>query len=93
MNETTCLFPFRPLWSQLFHLFLASRWQGQPVRSEKAEPVWFPVNDIPFDEMWQDGAYWLPRILNGEQIWARFIFREDNEAIAEMTIQTWNDAS
>lgn len=90
MGKLTFLFPHRPAWSQVVHLFLARRWQGQPVKSEEMEPVWFPLDDIPFDAMWQDGGYWLPRILAGERIQARFVFREDNEAIREVTIQGWD---
>jgi hypothetical protein len=51
------------------------------------------LDDIPFDEMWQDGAHWLPRILNGEKIQAHLVFREDNETIREMTIRAWNGAA
>lgn len=93
MGQLTFLFPFRPAWSQTVHLFLARRWQGDPVESMEMEPAWFSLDDIPFDKMWQDGAHWLPRILSGEQIQARFVFREDNETIREMTIQAWDGAS
>jgi 8-oxo-dGTP diphosphatase len=92
MGQLTFLFPFRPAWSQVVHLFLAGRWQGEPVESEEMEPVWFSLDDIPFDEMWKDGAHWLPRILAGEQIQAQFVFREDNETIGEVTIQGWDGA-
>jgi 8-oxo-dGTP diphosphatase len=92
MGQLTFLFPFTPAWSQVVHLFLAGRWQGDPVGSEEIEPAWFSLDDIPFDEMWQDAAHWLPRILNGEKLQALFVFREDDEIIREMTIQAWNSA-
>jgi 8-oxo-dGTP diphosphatase len=93
MGQLTFLFPSRPAWSQLVHLFLAGRWQGDPVESEEIEPAWFSLGKIPFDKMWQDGAHWLPCILNGQQIRARFVFGEDNETIREMAIQTSNGAN
>jgi hypothetical protein len=37
--------------------------------------------------MWADGAYWLPPILQGRRIQARFTFQGDNESIAEVTIR------
>jgi hypothetical protein len=40
--------------------------------------------------MWQDGAHWLPRILAGELIQARFVFQADNETIRELEIQPWD---
>jgi 8-oxo-dGTP diphosphatase len=93
MGQLTFLFPFRPAWSQVVYLFLAGRWQGDPTEGEKIKPTWFSLEDIPFDEMWQDGAHWLPRILSGEQIQARFVFGEDNETLRQVTIQAWNSGS
>jgi hypothetical protein len=37
--------------------------------------------------MWQDSAYWLPRILAGQQVRARFTFREDNESVAAVEME------
>ena len=53
-------------------------------------PVWFPVDEIPFAQMWEDGAHWLPRILAGQPILARFVFRADNETIRELEIHPWD---
>ena len=52
-------------------------------------PTWFGVTEIPFEQMWQDGRHWLPRILAGERIRAEFTFKEDNETIDEVHVETW----
>jgi len=49
-------------------------------------------NDIPFEHMWRDNLYWLPRILAGERIRASFTFGEDNETVAALEIEVWDGA-
>lgn len=90
MGSLTFLFPAKPAWSQIVYVFLADRWAGDPVESKEMRPVWFGVDELPFEQMWQDGPHWLPRVLAGERIVARFTFREDNESIEEVEIKAWD---
>jgi len=85
----TFLFPARPSWSQAVHLFLVRAWEGQAHESREMQPRWFPVSNLPFDQMWQDSAHWLPPVLDGQGVRARFTFESDNETIAAMTQETW----
>ena len=89
MGCLTFLFPAKPAWSQGVHVFLVTRWNGHPVESGEMVPTWFGVTEIPFEQMWQDGRHWLPRILAGERIRAEFTFKEDNETIDEVHVETW----
>lgn len=89
MGRLTFLFPFSPAWSQVVHVFRADKWKGSPREGREMKPVWFPVNRLPLDRMWQDGAYWLPPILEGKGILARFTFQADNETIDVVEIDTW----
>jgi len=82
-------FPAKPAWSQTVHVFVAWRWQGRVRESREMRPAWFPVNQLPFEHMWEDGVHWLPRILAGEAITACFAFQADNETIDTAEIQTW----
>jgi len=84
------LFPAQPEWSQAVHVFLVRTWEGVPQESVEMVPAWFAVNEIPFGRMWQDGAHWLPPILAGERIRARFLFHEDNETIESLEIESWD---
>ena len=81
------LFPFREDWSQLVHLFIAQSWQGELVESDEMQPAWFAVDEIPYRSMWADGEYWLPLVLAGRRIQARFVFGEDNETVREAVIE------
>lgn len=42
------------------HVFRADDLTGDPVESDEARPVWFGVEDISFDRMWEDDRYWVP---------------------------------
>ncbi len=93
MGRLTFLFPAKPVWSQVVHVFIARTWNGDPVESAEMRSAWFKVNDIPFERMWQDCAYWLPRTLAGQRLRASFTFKEDNETIETFEIETWDDNS
>jgi 8-oxo-dGTP diphosphatase len=84
------LFPAKPDWSQLVHVFLAKTWEGEPTESAEMKPVWHPIAGLPFATMWQDASHWLPLILAGKSIKAIFIFAADNETVATATIQDWS---
>jgi hypothetical protein len=71
-------------WSQVVHVFQVAAWEGNPAESIEMKPVWFGVNQLPFEQMWQDAPHWLPRILVGEPIRMRFAFEDDNETIREV---------
>ena len=89
VGQLNFLFPSRPGWSQLVHVFLSRRWLGTVREGREMRPVWYPVREIPFEQMWVDATYWLPRFLDGERIRGRFVFAEDNEMVAEVSISSW----
>jgi 8-oxo-dGTP pyrophosphatase MutT (NUDIX family) len=89
----TFLFPARPAWDQSVYVFLVERWAGEPMESAEMRPVWFGMDDLPFEQMWEDGVHWLPRVMAGERIVAWFRFGEDNESIEEMEVRAWGGES
>ena len=90
MGRLTFMFPAQPAWSQVVHVFLVSNWDGDPVESAEMSPAWYAMDEIPFEQMWQDCAHWLPRTLAGERIRATFTFKADNETIEELEIEAWD---
>jgi 8-oxo-dGTP diphosphatase len=78
------VFPSNPAWSQSVHVFMVTEWQGDLVESFEMEPRWFGVNELPYEQMWQDAPYWLPKILRGERVQMQFVFEADNEAVSEV---------
>ena len=63
------------------HVFRAEEFSGEPEETEEARPEWFNTGDLPFDEMWPDDRYWIPKMLTDEKFLARFLFDEDGDEI------------
>lgn len=87
----TFLFPAKPEWSQTVHVFMADTWSGSPVESDEMKPVWCRNDEIPFQKMWDDASYWLPQVLNGNRIRARFVYRNDNRTVGDAAIEEWKE--
>lgn len=58
-------------------VFVASGYSGSLVETEEASPFWIGVDEIPYDEMWEDDRHWLPTVLSGRAVYGRFIFDRD----------------
>lgn len=80
-------FPHKPEWDQVVHAFIAKEWRGEPSESREMMPRWFATNAIPYDTMWADDKEWLPLVLQGKRVDARFTFMADNETVSESRIQ------
>ena len=87
----TFLFPARPEWSQVVHVFRATHWSGDPGVSAEMWPSWFAADEIPFDRMWPDSVYWLPYVLAGKRIKAEITLNEDNETVERVRMAAWED--
>jgi len=82
----TFLFPAREDFNQVVHVFLVERWDGQLVESAEMKPGWFKVDEIPYEKMWDDDIYWLPLVLRGKRIRAKFTYQADNETVGQAEI-------
>jgi len=82
-GEIAFRFPNRPSWDLNIAIFVTERWTGEPAESEEIAPQWFYAGDLPYDGMWQDARHWLPRVLDGERLVARFTFADDCETLAQ----------
>ena len=77
----TYLFPHREEWSQESTVFVCDQWSGKPRESNELNPVWFDVEALPVDEMWDDARHWLPGVLAGVPVRATFTFGADLERV------------
>ncbi len=87
-------FANKPEWNQQVHAFFCTSWDGVPTESEEMKPEWFPVDAIPFNSMWPDDTFWLPRVLKGEYIKGKFTFGDGDvildqhlEAVSVQTLE------
>lgn len=63
--------------TNVMHCFVATEWRGEPVETAEIKPEWFEVGEIPYEKMWADGEYWMPQVLDGSKIEARFRMSDD----------------
>lgn len=61
------------------HVFICSKWKGNPSETEEMSPKWFSTESIPYNEMWADDSYWLPKVLEGQKLKAEFELDQNNK--------------
>jgi len=61
------------------HIFLATDYTGKLQESDEMKPFWWSTDSIPFEKMWADDLFWLPRILKGEKLECYFDFDDNNK--------------
>lgn len=73
-------------WDQQVVVYLCEHWDGTPIETEEMLPKWYKISKIPYDSMWSDDKYWLPKVLAGQSIHAEFHF-DNYENVADYTIR------
>lgn len=68
------------------HVFRADGYHGEPTETPEAQPLWFDINKIPYDEMWVDDRHWLPHLLAEQRFDGRFIF--DGDAMLDYELKS-----
>jgi 8-oxo-dGTP diphosphatase len=59
-------------------VFTAEACVGTPRESPEAIPLWTPLEQIPYDQMWADDRLWIPIMLRGDRFEGCFIFDGDH---------------
>ena len=76
----------------VFHLYIASEWNGEPSESDEMKPYWFKTDNIPYDQMFTSDSYWLPLVLEGKKIKAHFSFDENGKLASKEISDYQKDA-
>jgi 8-oxo-dGTP diphosphatase len=70
-------------------IYLSHDFSGDPCETPEALPLWFPLDALPYDEMWNDDRHWLPLLLAGKcfrgaaEVEGDHTFNEHIEVLAE----------
>jgi len=70
-------FQFVDGYSLLVWVYSSEEFEGTPTESVEAKPLWFPLDAIPFERMWEDDGLWLPMLIRGERFQGRWLFDGD----------------
>ncbi len=79
-------FQNNPDWDNLCHIFIATKWSGEPSESEEMRPQWYEKNRLPFESMWIDDSHWIPLVLAGKKIKGRFLFDDNGEEMLSFAV-------
>ena len=70
-------FQFVDGYSLLVWVYSSDTFEGIPIETIEAKPLWFPLEEIPYEQMWEDDRLWLPMLLRGERFQGRWLFDDD----------------
>ncbi len=59
------------------YVFRSYDFDGEIYESEEAKPLWFRIDEVPYENMWEDDRFWLPIVLEGGYFVAKFTFKKD----------------
>lgn len=71
----------------LGYVYLAAEYDGIPVETAEAHPIWTPLEAIPYAEMWEGDRIWLPEILAGRAVRGEFLF--DAGRLLSYALRAW----
>ena len=67
-------FQFRDGYSLHCTVFRAEDFEGEAQETDEAVPLWTPLDQIPYDQMWADDRHWLPLLIRGAHFIGYFEF-------------------
>jgi hypothetical protein len=79
IGEFDFFFPHKPEFNQTVHTYLVMDYLGEPKETEEMAFEWFDLDKIPYNRMWDDDKYWLPKVLEGKRLKAIFVFKQQGE--------------
>jgi 8-oxo-dGTP diphosphatase/2-hydroxy-dATP diphosphatase len=50
------------------NIYQILKYSGTPIETDEMMPEWFDVAKIPYEKMWPDDSYWMPKFLDGKNV-------------------------
>jgi len=69
-------------------VYKTEKFDGIPTESAEAKPLWVSLDEIPYEQMWEDDRIWLPMLLRGERFQGRWIFDGDSILDYELSLES-----
>lgn len=68
------------------HVYFSDKYDGEPTETEEMKPKWFDINNIPYEQMWEDDIYWLPLVIDGKKIEGKFAFDNEDKLLKDSIV-------
>lgn len=69
------------------HAYTSTDWSGEAVETDEMKPNWVSCDALPLNQMWPDDKHWLPLVMAGKKVLARFDYDSDEETILEHEVR------
>lgn len=79
--ELEFFFEEKEEWNQAADAYITKNFSGKIEASDEGELKWFKINELPFNQMWEDDPYWLPRALAEEFMKMKFYFDKNGKLL------------
>jgi len=63
-------------WNMIVDVFRITKLDGMPRKSEAIEPMWFDIENIPYNYMWPDNFYWAHLVIKNIQFVGEFVYKD-----------------
>jgi 8-oxo-dGTP diphosphatase/2-hydroxy-dATP diphosphatase len=60
----------------IVHIYEIIKYSGEAVETEEMRPQWFGIDNLPWDEMWEDDKLWMPYFFRKVYFTAKGTFDE-----------------
>lgn len=77
------LFTHEPDIVREMHVFRVTNFSGEPRETEEMAPRWFAKDQVPYEEMWDADKAWMPLVIGGQKVRARFLYDEDGQMLKQ----------
>lgn len=68
-------FPESKSWDNICHVFYTEDYRGQLISdSEECSAHWIPLDQIPYEKMWDDDRLWVPLLLEKKKFHRVYTF-------------------
>jgi 8-oxo-dGTP diphosphatase len=59
------------------HVFSTKSFEGKLKESREGILRWIDFDEMPYEEMWEDDRYWLPKLIEGKSFSGEFRFNQE----------------
>ncbi|WP_338599276.1 8-oxo-dGTP diphosphatase [Sulfolobus tengchongensis] len=65
--------------AETMEVYIVRKFEGIPMETDEAIPIWVNIDEIPYDKMWEDDKHWVPLVIEGRKIECEFYFSNNWE--------------
>jgi len=81
-----CCFGDREDPDWIVHVFSTDSFDGNMRPSPEGILKWFPLEEIPYNKMWEDNMHWLPLVLEGKKFKGTFQYDEKGSKLLDFSL-------